>query len=163
MNSILWIQSDALGGSDHYYVDGKIVDSKNGPLKEKANAILVRAQESKSVRINDMKRYREILQSPNFTVAISITGELLYKSIFNERANDGRLQSFVFWCTKTEIYHFWDILKICSSSHGYTLRDQEQKVVYDYLCRVNKRRITSLLAILCVITFSIITYAVTKS
>lgn len=136
MKTIMWIQSDSAGGSDLFYVDGYLVNDEISMMA--ANKILMRAQESRYQNIKLMKRLQIETGSPNFTLAYAPSMGFLYKSVFNEKASDGRLKAFVLWCVSSEKKNVWEIAKSISAKTPFTIRDNEHQIIQTYLGVLNK-------------------------
>ncbi len=108
-----------------------------------------------------MEELRKSLESPNFTVGYGSTMGFLYKSVFNEKAVDGRFKAFVLWCDKSEMENYWTIAGECASQVHYSLREQEREVVQTCIRRTKKRNsINSIIGIFLFLIFLV--YVSTK-
>ena len=134
----MWIQSDSPGGGDIFYVDETLL--KDETKKVEATEILMRAQNLRFQNKKQMKEFREQTGSPNFTLAYSPSMGFLYKSVFVEKARDGRLQSFVLWCASSEVNHIWETAERISTMASFTIRDNERPLVESYIKSLSARR-----------------------
>ena len=155
----MWIQSDSVGGSDFFYVDGNLVTDDVDKMA--ANSILSRAQDSRYQNLKLMKRLRAETGSPNFTLAYAPSMGFMYKSVFNEKATDGRLKSFVLWCHSSEKNNVWNIAKSISSKLSYSLRDNEYPVIMSFLSSLKKRHTGTIIGIsLTIALILVLAYAI---
>lgn len=159
MKSIMWIQSDSPGGGDVFYVDEMLLT--DGIRKQEVLDALMRAQDSRFQNKKQIKEFREKTGSPNFTLAYSPSMGFLYKSVFKEKAKDGRFQSFVLWCASSEVNHICEIAERISNMASFTLRDNERSIVESYIKMRKTRRNAAILGALTISLIIIIiwTYA----
>ncbi len=154
MKSVMWVQSDNPGGQDYLFIDGVLVPPNDDVRRALAMDVLLNAQEAKYQRDTVMKKLREATGSPNFTLAECRTMGFLYKSVFNEKASDGRLQSFVLWCKNSEASKAWEIAKANGQYLNYSLREIEHPIVKEFLQKKKNYRITSSFVILLFVIIS---------
>ena len=133
MNSIMWVQSESAGGGDHIFVDGNLIPEEEYEIRATAMRILLNAQEKKYVNKQINERLRAESGSPNFTLTYCPTMGLLFKSLFNEIAFDGRGYSFALWCSTSIKDDCWDIATANAEQLGLTLKQKEGHIVKQYL------------------------------
>ena len=133
MNNVMWIQSDDPKGNDYLFVDGHLISEEDEPLRSESMAKLLKAQDVKYVNAKNISELRGITGAPNFTISYSPRMGILYKSIFKEKASDGRNKAFVLWCTVSEKDNVWGIATANCKQLGYTLRENEQSIINNYL------------------------------
>ena len=133
MNNVMWIQSDDPMGKDYLFVDGHLISEEDEPLRAESMAKLLKAQDVKYVNTKTISDLRDIAGTPNFTLSYSPRMGILYKSIFNEKASDGRNKAFVLWCTVSEKDNVWGIATANSKQLNYTLRENERSIINNYL------------------------------
>ena len=160
MKSVMWIQSDKADEQDHFFIDGVLISEDDITTRDGAVRVILKAQDARYY-ISGIERLRESTGSPNFTIGFSVGMGFLYKSVFNEKAKDGRGKAFVLWCERSEMDSFWTIAGECASHDGYTLREREREIVQDCIAKIKKRYFAFCFFIVAVIS-SFLAYASTK-
>ena len=144
----MWVQSDNPGGKDYLFIEGVLASEQDETIRAKAMDVLLKAQEAKYQCDKEVRKLRAESGSPNFTLAECVTMGFLYKSVFNEKASDGRFQSFVLWCSNSEASHAWEIAKANGFQLRYTLREIERPLVQAFVKKKRNLRIASITAFL---------------
>lgn len=153
MNSIMWIQSSGKGTDDYYFVDGMLVQ---GPEENVfAERHLGQIERYAPLFMRRKENARKRLGSPNFTLSYIPGKGFIYKSIFNEPAEDGRIASFAVWFNNSASKDIWATLSINAEVVNRTLREDERPVVENF---VKKKRVVSLTccSLLIIVVFLII-------
>ncbi len=150
----MWVQSDNPGGKDYLFIDGVLASEQDETRRAKAMDLLLKAQESKYQCDKEVRKLRAESGSPNFTLAEFATMGFLYKSVFNEKASDGRFQSFVLWCNNSEASNAWEIATTNGHQLHYSLRDIEHPLIQAFLKKKRNLRIASVSAFLLIIIFT---------
>ena len=143
MKTIMWIQSPGKGTDDYYFIDGEL--ATNGKTKIEAEKLLSSSEKAASILMRRKDSLRAQLNSPNFVLSYIPTRGCIYKSIFNELAEDGRRASFVALFELTSPDEIWRTLSNNAASVGRSLRLIEKKKLEEYI--KNKR--TAEIFILC--------------
>lgn len=153
MNSIMWIQSSGKGTDDYYFIDGILL--RNNEENVLAERQLGQVEQYASLFMWRKKNIRNRLGSPNFTLSYIPRKGFLYKSIFNELAEDGRTASFVVWFNNSASKDIWETLSKNAEAVNRTLRAVERPVVENF---VKKKRVISLTccSLLIIVIFLII-------
>ena len=154
MKSIMWVQSDNPGGYDYLFIDGVLAPEQDETRRAKAMDLLLKAQGAKYQCDKEVRKLRSESGSPNFTLAEFITMGFLYKSVFNEKASDGRFQSFVLWCSNSETSRAWEIAKANGYKLNYSLREIELPLIQAFLKKKRNLRIASVSALLLILVFA---------
>ena len=151
----LWIQSAGNNSADLYFKDSSIVTDESEMLQIEKE--LERVEYIAQCLMMSKKRLRSELGSPTFTFAYVPNRGFVYKSIFNELAEDGRKAAFLVFFDKGSSNNIWEVLSQISSSLNRSLRDIEKPIVMKLIKRINKIKIASLSAVLltliCLIIF----------
>lgn len=142
MQNVMWIQSDNPGGKDYLFIDGVLTDEQDEVRRAKAMSILLNAQEAKYQREKYIKKIRSESGSPNLTLAQCVTMGFLYKSVFNEKASDGRYKAFVFWCRNSDAMLAWNTTKANGRQLNYSLRENELPLIKAYLKKKKIQRVS---------------------
>lgn len=139
MKHIVWIQSNSIGGSDNYFINGKQVFENDSKILSQAVKKIIEIQGLRECLSKQNESLRVQTGYPNFTLAFSRFKGLLFKSLFNEIAEDGRPRGFACYSKIIDTDFVWSTLNTCSSSLGYTLRKSDYLILDKYLSIVRKR------------------------
>lgn len=139
MKHIVWIQSNNLGGFDNYFVEGKKVSENDSKILSQAVKKIIEIQGLRECSSKQNMDLRVQTGYPNFTLAFSRFKGLIFKSLFNEIAEDGRPRGFVCYAKIIDTDFVWKYLKTCSYSLGYSLRESDYQILDEYLTSVRKR------------------------
>ena len=154
MKHIVWIQSNNLGGSDNYFIEGEKISESDSKILSQAVKNIIEIQGLRECSSKRNASLRVQTGYPNFTLAFCRFKGLLFKSLFNEIADDGRPRGFVCYAKSINTDFVWNYLKSCSSSLGYTLRDSDYLILDKYISIVKKRCLFQ--NIMAIVLFSII-------
>lgn len=139
MKHIVWIQSNNSGGSDNYFVNGVRVPENDSRTLSQAVKKIIDIQGLRECTSKQNMDLRVQTGYPNFTLAYSRFRGLLFKSLFNEIAKDGRHRGFVCYAKSLDTDYVWNNLKACALSLGYSLRESDYPIIDNYLTIVKKR------------------------